>query len=367
MDDLRQRLENSRFPDAQPVDDWSQGIPLSYMKQIAEYWKNQYEFRRLETLLNRYEQYTTEMDGLDIHFIHAKSPEKNAQPLIITHGWPGSVVEFLKVIGPLTNPSAHGKPGQQAFHLICPSLPGYGFSGKPDDVGWTVEKIATCWSELMRLVGYQNYFAAGGDWGAAITTALAMKDTSGCRGIHLNMPLVAPDPKTMESLTDIEQDALRSRKHYKQYGSGYFEQQRTRPQTLAYGLVDSPIGQAAWILEKFMFWTDCNGHPENALTRDELIDNVMLYWLSASAGSSARLYWETPALDFTSIVTTPTGISIFPQEIFGCSKRWADKRFQRMVYWNRLEKGGHFAALEQPETYVQEIRACFTHIIECTD
>jgi pimeloyl-ACP methyl ester carboxylesterase len=291
-----------------------------------------------------------------------RSPHANALPLVITHGWPGSVVEFLKVIGPLTDPTAHGGEARDAFHVVCPTLPGYGFSDKPTRAGWGVQRIADAWASLMARLGYARYAAQGGDWGAMVTTCIGAQDPQHCAGIHLNMPIVAPDPATLNDLTPAEQSALAGMQHYQQWDSGYSKQQSTRPQTLGFGLVDSPAGQAAWILEKFWAWTDCNGHPENVLTRDELLDNVMLYWLPAAGASSARLYWESFGKPPFDPVTVPVGCSIFPKEIFRSSKRWAEKRFANLVYWNELERGGHFAAFEQPDAYVAEVRACFRHV-----
>ena len=282
---------------------------------------------------------------------------------MITHGWPGSVVEFLKVIGPLTDPARHGGDARDAFHVVCPSLPGYGFSDKPHEPGWDAPRIGRAWGKLMQRLGYSGWVAQGGDWGALVTTSIAQTETEHCRGVHLNMPIVAPDMETMHELSELEQSALAGMHHYNEWDSGYSKQQSTRPQTLGYGLADSPSGQAAWILEKFWAWTDCGDghhrHPELVLSRDELLDNVMVYWLTNSAASSARLYWEsfrTPNLD---PVTMPSGASIFPKEIFRSSRRWAEKRFQQLVYWNELDRGGHFAAFEQPELFVQEVRACF--------
>jgi pimeloyl-ACP methyl ester carboxylesterase len=359
LDDLKRRLEATRWPEPETVDDWSQGIPLSYVKEVCGYWTKVYDWRAREVRLNRFAQYKTEIDGLGIHFVHAQSPHAEALPLVITHGWPGSIVEFQKVIEPLTDPTAHGGAAADAFHVVCPSLPGYGFSDKPTASGWGVGRIADAWGQLMRRLGYERYFAQGGDWGAMVTTCIGAQDPGGCAGIHLNMPIALPDPETLGSLSEREQSAMASMQHYEQWDSGYSKQQSTRPQTLGYGLLDSPAGQAAWILEKFWSWTDCDGHPEKVLTRDELLDNVMLYWLPAAAASSARLYWESfrsPPMD---PVKVPVGCSIFPKEIFRTSKRWAEKRFGELIHWNELSKGGHFAAFEQPESFVDEVRTCF--------
>ena len=359
LDDLKKRLSMTRWPNKETPEDWSQGIPLGYMQELCDYWQHEYDWRAREERLNRFPQFITEIDGVDIHFIHLPSVHENARPLIITHGWPGSVVEFHKVIEPLADPTAHGGNTEDAFHVVVPSLPGYGFSGKPEVTGWGIEKIADVWGELMARLGYDHYFAQGGDWGAMVTTHIGLQDKEHCDAIHLNMPVVIPDPNTMAELTPSEQASLMSMKFYQDWDSGYSKQQSTRPQTVGYGLVDSPSGQAAWIIEKFYQWTDCNGHPENAISRDELLDNVMMYWLSKSAASSARLYWESFKNPPQDEVDIPTGCSIFPKEIVRPSERWIRKRFTNLKYYNELEKGGHFAAFEQPEIFLQEIRTYF--------
>ena len=359
LDDLKKRLSMTRWPNKETPEDWSQGIPLGYMKELCDYWQHEYDWRAREERLNRFPQFITEIDGVDIHFIHLPSVHENARPLIITHGWPGSVVEFHKVIEPLADPTAHGGNAEDAFHVVVPSLPGYGFSGKPEVTGWGIEKIADIWGALMARLGYDHYFAQGGDWGAMVTTHIGLQDKEHCDAIHLNMPVVIPDANTMAELTPSEQASLMSMKFYQDWDSGYSKQQSTRPQTVGYGLVDSPSGQAAWIIEKFYQWTDCNGHPENAISRDELLDNVMMYWLSKSAASSARLYWESFKNPPQDEVDIPTGCSIFPKEIVRPSERWIRKRFTNLKYYNELEKGGHFAAFEQPEIFLQEIRTYF--------
>jgi pimeloyl-ACP methyl ester carboxylesterase len=359
LEDLKRRLRATRWPDAQTVGDWSQGIPLDYVQKVCDYWARDYDWRKTEARLNALPQFQTDLDGVSIHFLHIKSHHSDALPLVLTHGWPGSIIEFLKVIPALTDPTAHGGHANEAFHVVCPTLPGYGFSGKPKQNGWTAEKIARAWSELMLRLGYQRYYAQGGDWGAVVTTAIGLQDTEHCHGIHLNMPIVRPDSATMSSLTEEEKDGLAGMQHYQDWDSGYSKQQSTRPQSLGYGLADSPAGQAAWILEKFWAWTDCNGNPENALTRDEMLDNVMLYWLPDAAASSARLYWESFNKLNYDPVRIPVGCSMFPKEIFRVSRRWAEKRYPNLVYWNKLDKGGHFAAFEQPELFVGELRACF--------
>ncbi|MBW2274388.1 MAG: epoxide hydrolase [Deltaproteobacteria bacterium] len=362
LEDLQRRLRATRWPEPEPVSDWSQGIPLAYLQELCAYWAEKYDWRAREARLNAFPQFRADALGLGIHFIHLRSPEANAMPLIMTHGWPGSIVEFHKVIGPLTDPAAHGGDPADAFHVVCPSLPGYGFSDKPTEPGWNVEKVGNAWAVLMSKLGYERYAAQGGDWGSMVTTRIGIQDPEHCLGIHLNMPIVIPDPETMGDLSESEQAALASLQHYEQWDSGYSKQQSTRPQTVGYGLVDSPAGQAGWIVEKFWSWTDCDGHPEQVLTRDELLDNVMLYWLPATGASSARLYWESFSKPNFEKVTVPTGCSIFPKEIIRSSRRWAEKRFTDIVYWNERDKGGHFAAFEQPEAFVEELRACFRYM-----
>jgi epoxide hydrolase len=356
---LQHRLHRTRWPEPETVGDWSQGIPLTYIRGLCEYWASGYDWRRCEEALNRVPQFRTEVDGLDLHFLHVCSPEAGATPLVMTHGWPGSIIEFLKVIGPLTDPVAHGGDAADAFHLVLPSLPGYGFSAKPARPGWSTVRIGDAWDELMTRLGYARYGAQGGDWGAQVTTGLAMNHADHLIGIHLNMPIVLPDPDTMSDLTERERAAMASLKQYTDWDSGYSKQQSTRPQTIGYALVDSPAGLCAWIVEKFWAWTDCDGDPANALTRDEMLDNVMLYWLTAAGASSARLYWESFAKPLLGPVQAPIGCSIFPKEIFRGSRRWAEKQFPTLRYWNEPEKGGHFAAFEQPELFVDEVRAAF--------
>ena len=362
LEDLKRRLQATRWPDKETPSDWTQGIPLSYMQEICTYWAEEYDWRRCESMLNGFDQFRTPIDGVGIHFLHIKSPHPKALPMVMTHGWPGSVIEFHKVIGPLTDPVAHGGDAADAFDIVCPTLPGYGFSNKPTSPGWGVEKIGQAWSELMARLGYDKYVAQGGDWGAIVTNCIGAQDPDHCLGIHMNMPIAPPDPETMNDLTEREQSALAGMQHYQDWDSGYSKQQSTRPQTVGYGLVDSPIGQAAWIIEKFWSWMDCDGHPENILTRDELLDNVMMYWLPGAGASSARLYWESfnnrPDLQ----VKVPVGCSIFPKEIFRTSRRWADKVFPNIIHFNELDKGGHFAAFEQPETFVNEVRTCFRNL-----
>ena len=331
------------------------------MKNMTDYWLKQYDFKRLETRLNRYENLITEIDGVDIHFMHIKSSNANAKPLLLTHGWPGSVVEFLKVIEGLTEPQSVGGSADDAFHLVIPSLPGFGFSGKPTSTGWGVDKIATAWVRLMGRLGYDSYFAQGGDWGALVTSWVARHDKN-CKGIHLNMVVVPPDSNATD-LTDIEKKALEGWQYYQDWDSGYSKQQSTRPQSIGYGLVDSPVGLAAWIIEKYWAWTDSNGDPENVLTKDEMLDNIMVYWLNAAGASSARIYWESFGGSLgTEPIATPMGGTDFPREIFRTSERFAKKFYTGLFYWSVRQSGGHFAAFEQPSVYVEEIQACFRQI-----
>jgi pimeloyl-ACP methyl ester carboxylesterase len=360
LNDLKSRLRNTRWPEAELVDDWSQGAPLHWIKEICGYWAEDYDWRRREASLNRFAQFTTEIDGLDIHYVHARSPHADAMPLIITHGWPGSIVEFHKVIEPLTNPTAHGGTAADAFHVVCPSLPGFGFSAKPTTTGWGVDHIATAWVRLMDRLGYTRYGAQGGDWGSAVTTSIGAQDPAHCAGIHITLAM-ASAPKTNGEPTPEEARALAGIKHYADWDSGYSKQQSTRPQTVGYGLTDSPAGQAAWILEKFWAWTDCDGHPENVLGRDELLDNLMLYWVTATAASSARLYWQSfgPGRRATHQVNVPTGVAVFPKEIVTPVRRWMEGRYTDIRHWSEMPKGGHFAAFEQPELFVGDVRAYF--------
>ena len=355
--DLRERIGRARWPEAETVDDWSQGVPLAYLREVCEHWRTAYDWRAVEARLNALDQFRTTVDGLGIHFIHQRSPHEDALPLVITHGWPGSVVEFLKVIGPLTDPTAHGGSASDAFHVVAPSLPGYGWSDKPTETGWGVERIAAAWTSLMGTLGYERFGAQGGDWGSMVTAAIGANHAAHVAGIHLNMAIALPN--TMEDLTEAEQSALAGMQHYQKWDSGYSKQQSTRPQTLGYGLADSPVGQCAWILEKLWAWTDCDGHPENALSRDEMLDDITLYWLTNTAASSARLYWESFESGSLDPISVPTGISVFPKEIFRTSERWARARFTDLRHFNALDRGGHFAAWEQPEAFVDEVRTFF--------
>ena len=359
IEDLKQRLANTRWPEKETVTDWSQGMPLAYSQELCEYWLNDYDWRQREARLNRYPQFTTELNDLAVHFVHVRSAHADAKPLLMTHGWPGSIAEFQAVIGPLVDPEAHGGKAEDAFHVVCPSLPGFGFSAKPASTGWSVDKIAQTWDLLMLRLGYSRYVAQGGDWGSIVTTTIAEQNLGHCEAIHVNMVVVEPDPATMDELTAIEQDAIAGIQYYYDSDSGYSKQQSTRPQTLAYGLTDSPVGQMTWMLEKFYAWMDCNGHPENVLSKDQLLDNVMLYWCTASAASSARLYWESFNNLSMREITLPVGCSVYPKDIFRASRRWAERRFKNLIHWSAFDQGGHFAALERPETFVDEVRSCF--------
>ncbi|RLQ23231.1 alpha/beta fold hydrolase [Seongchinamella sediminis] len=366
LDDLRRRLDATRWPEAETCDSWDQGMPLDYSRELAAYWARDYDWRRCEKTLNSWPNYQTTIQDIDIHFIHRPSSHPHALPLIISHGWPGSVIEFSKIIDALAQPELHGGDPADAFHVVAPSLPGFGFSGKSRGTGTGVEKIGRMWGELMARLGYERYVAQGGDWGSMITQSMGQTETTHCAGIHVNMPIVAPDPDTMDDLSPLEQSALDAMAFYNAHDSGYSRQQSTRPQTLAYGLADSPVGQMAWIVEKFYAWTDCEKdgvkHPEHVLSKDELLDNVMLYWLNNCAASSARLYWESFNSPNLEPIAMPVGCSIFPCEIFRCSRRWAEKRFSQLIHWNELDQGGHFAAFEQPEVFVQELRNCFRQL-----
>jgi pimeloyl-ACP methyl ester carboxylesterase len=363
LDDLRQRLAQARWPEREPVGDWSQGVPLAKLRALVDYWRRDYDWRRCEATLNGFDQYRTAIDGLDIHFLHVRSPHADALPILITHGWPGSVIEFFKIIGPLTDPAAHGGNAADAFHVVAPSLPGFGFSGKPAERGWNAERIARAWAELMRRLGYDRYIAQGGDWGSVVTTEMARQRAAGLAAIHLNMPFVIPDPLPTEGLSAEEQRAVDAYQRFLSDGFGYFHLQATRPQTIGYALTDSPVGQAAWIYEKFHAWTDNDGAPEDALTRDEILDNITLYWLTGTAASSARMYLENAAvIGAPPVIELPVGCSIFPREIVPAPRSWAERFYPNLIYWNELDRGGHFAAFEQPALFTQELRNCFRRL-----
>ena len=358
LDDLRRRLAQTRWPEAEVVDDWSQGAPLAWIQDMCTYWAEGYDWRSREAQLNRFDQFISTIDGLGIHFIHQRSPHAEAKPLVITHGWPGSIVEFHKVIEPLTHPTQHGGQASDAFHVICPTLPGFGFSGKPSETGWGVERIADAWAVLMARLGYHRYFAQGGDWGSAVTRSIGAQDPEHCEAIHITLAM-GTRPRLDGAPKPDELRAIKGGEYYQAWDSGYSKQQATRPQTLGYGLADSPAGQAAWILEKFWAWTDCDGHPENVLNRDELLDNVMMYWVTNSATSSARIYWESFGKTRAVHVSVPVGVAVYPKEIVTPVRSWMEADYPNIVHWSEQPKGGHFAAFEQPELFVADVRTCF--------
>jgi pimeloyl-ACP methyl ester carboxylesterase len=344
------------------VEDWSQGVPLAYLQELCAYWADGYDWRATEARLNALPQFRAQVDGLGVHFIHVRSPHPDALPLVVTHGWPGSFVEYLKVLEPLTDPPDPA----DAFHVVLPSLPGYAFSGRPASPGWGVQRIARAWAALMAGLGYERYGAQGGDWGTSVSTSIGQQDAAHVAGIHINPPIAPPDPDTFDDLTDAERAALRDLEEAGRTGSGYSGQMATRPQTIAYGLVDSPAALLAWIVEKIWTWTDHDGDLSAVLTHDEILDDVMLYWLPATGGSAGRLYWESFAQvsawftrEVNDEVAVPTGCSIFPGENPRPSRRWAAKRYTDIRHWNELPRGGHFAAWEQPELFVDELRAFF--------
>jgi len=361
LDDLRDRLARTRWPDELPGVGWDYGIPLSYLRELAEYWRTRYDWRAAEQRLNEFPQFTTTIDGATVHFLHVRSPEPDALPLVLTHGWPGSIVEFQEIIGPLTDPRAHGGNPADAFHLVVPSIPGYGFSGPTRETGWNVRRVATAWAELMSRLGYQRYGAQGGDWGSAISRDLGVVDPDQVVGVHVNMLFSTPpsDPAEMADLTDDEKARLGMAERYRDELSGYMKIQSTRPQTLAYALTDSPVGQLAWIAEKFREWTDSEQFPEDAVDRDQMLTNVMLYWLTGTAGSSARLYRES-ALNWgrQERSTVPTGVAVFPRDLVSPIRRFAERR-NNIVHWSEFDRGGHFAAMEEPDLLVGDVRAFF--------
>jgi len=350
VEDLRRRLKHTRWPDPESVEDWSQGVPLDYQRELAEYWEKEYDMRRLERLLGRFPNFKTEVDGLGIHYIHVQSPKADARPLIMTHGWPGSVVEFLEVIEPLS----------EDFHLVVPSLPGYGWSDKPAAAGTGVQRIGRLWDALMRQLGYDRYYAQGGDWGAVLAWTMSQQQPEGLAGVHVNLMLC--DRKVIGQLGDRtaeEQEQLDKLKRYRSQDSGYAKEQASKPQTLSYGLADSPAGQLAWVIEKFYNWTDNRGRPEDAIGRDALLDNVMVYWLTNTAASSARLYWESMVASLGSFdpIPGPLAYSKFPHEIFTFSERFVKTRVENLTYYGEPAAGGHFAAFEQPGLFVDELNA----------
>ena len=362
--DLKRRLADTRWPNKEPVADWSQGVPLAKARALVEYWRTRYDWRRVERSLNALPQFRTELHGLGIHFIHVRSKHSDALPIIITHGWPGSVIEFLQVIAPLVDPTAHGGKPDDAFHVVIPSLPGFGFSDKPTEPGWRLPRIATAWGALMQRLGYTRYVAQGGDWGAGVTTWMAKQQPPGLAAIHLNLPILFPPPPAPPGgYTAAEQPALAQLDKFVSDGSAYASIQGTRPQTLGYGLADSPAGQGMWIYEKFKEWTDNHGNPEDALSTDAMLDDISLYWFTDTAASSARLYFESFRNDFARMpLDLPVAVSLFKGDTFTPPKVWGERTYSKLFYWNEAPKGGHFAAFEQPELFVAELRKSFRHV-----
>lgn len=361
LQDLRERLSRTRWPEPELVGQWRQGVPIAKLRALCEYWREQYDWRRCEVMLNGWDPQRTVIEGLGIAFHHIRSPEAEALPVIMTHGWPGSTIEFNKVVGPLTDPVAHGGGREDALHLVLPHLPGYGFSEKPTEAGWGVPRIADAWIELMRRLGYDSgWCAQGGDWGGTVTLAIAAKAPAGCVGCHFNIGFVSPTPEQIAN-SDLKEQAILDRlRLFNKDQFGYAKEQSTRPQTIGYSLADSPVGQAPWIYEKFWEWTDNHGNPESIFTLDELLDNITLYWLTNSGASSARLYWESLGKYETSPISLPTAFSIFPNEVVRTSRRWAESQYKNIVYFNdAIAHGGHFAAFEQPATFIDEVRTSF--------
>lgn len=367
LDDLRRRLADTRWPSELPGVGWERGVPSGYIKELAEYWRTTYDWRAAEARLNAHPQFVTDIDNTSIHLLHVRSPEADALPLLITHGWPGSVAEFLDVIGPLSDPRSHGGDPKDAFHLVIPSVPGFGFSGPHKVPGWSTHRVAEAWAELMRRLGYDRYVAQGGDAGSVISLDLGRVDPEHVAGVHVNMLMTLPsgDPAELADLSQSDQARLARMARFDSDLSGYMRLQSTRPQTLSYGLTDSPVGQLAWIVEKFRDWTDSKKVPEDAVDRDLLLTIVTIYWLTRTAGSSAQLYYE----DADSLrrigtadgaqpppVTVPVGVAVFPHDILVPIRRLADRQLARITHWTEFGRGGHFAAMEQPELLVADIR-----------
>ena len=361
LDDLKRRLAQARWPERETVDDWSQGAPLEKVRALCDYWRDRYDWRRCEATLNGWDQHRITLDGLGIHFLHVRSPEPDALPMIMTHGWPGSVIEFHKVIGPLTDPVAHGGDARDAFHLVLPSLPGYGFSDKPTAPGWGFGRIARAWVTLMDRLGYDRYVAQGGDWGADITAHLGTTRPPGLAAIHLNSLFFDTEREVRGDPKPDEREAIAKGKYFADWEYGYYKLQGTRPQTVGYGLADSPVLQAAWIYEKLQAWSDNPGDVEQILSLDEMLDNIMLYWLPNAGASSGRLYWKNG--DDTALpIDLPVGVSQFAGAPEYAPRSWAERYYRNIIHWNELDRGGHFAAFEQPEPFVREIRDCFRSI-----
>ncbi len=367
LDELRRRLAATRWPAELPGNSWGRGVPLDYLKELAEYWRTSYDWRSAEAELNKYPQFITEIDGTDVHFLHVRSAEPDATPVILTHGWPGSIAEFTGIIGPLTDPRAHGGNPADAFHLVIPSIPGYGFSGPLREPGWDMVRIARAWAELMHRLGYDSYVPQGGDLGAWISLTLAGVDAAHIRGAHVNFLVTPPpeDPAEMAGLDESDLARLGLLARFVSDGSGYMRIQSTRPRTLSYGLTDSPVGQLAWVVEKFWEWTDSAKVPEDAVNRDQMLTNVMIYWLTATAGSAANLYYEVADLLPTAAtppgpqppLPVPLGVAVYPQDAALPIRQFADLQFPNIVHWREYDRGGHFAAMEQPDVFVTDLRA----------
>ncbi|MFJ8140899.1 epoxide hydrolase family protein [Streptomyces sp. NPDC096013] len=356
IDDLKRRLATTRWPDPETVDDWSQGVRVENARALVEYWERGYDWRRLESELNRFPQFLTEIDGLDIHFIHVRSKNPNAMPLILTHGWPGSILDFLKLIGPLTDPDSHGGDAADSFDVVIPSLPGFGFSQKPAKTGWTVSRTASAWAELMKRLGYTRWAAQGGDWGGVVTTDLGVMRPEGLVGIHLNTPYAFP-AQMPDNLSPEQRDAVETLAFYTGDLGGSNHLQGTKPETVGFALADSPAGQAAWIYEKFQSKTDNHGLAEDALNLDDILDTISLYWFTNSAASSARIYWENKTRTFAGpTLTLPVAVTVFPKDIPRVPRSWTEDTYTNLIHYGEADKGGHFAALEQPDTLVNEIR-----------
>lgn len=368
IEDLHRRITATRWPQELPGVGWKRGVPLGYLRELAEYWRDEYDWRTAEAELNQLPQYTTEIDGTTIHFLHVRSPEPGATPLLLTHGWPGSVAEFLDVVGPLSDPRAHGGDPGDAFHLVIPSLPGYGFSQPLAQTGWDVPRIAAAWAELMRRLGYECYGTQGGDAGSVISLEVARADPDHVIGAHVNMLMTFPsgDPTELADLSETDQARLGKLGLFDAELSGYMKVMATRPQTLAYGLNDSPVGLLAWIVEKFGEWTDSNGAPEDAVSRDRMLTNISIYWFTQAAGPSAHFYYEgaegvrqAAAGVQPPPLTTPVGVAVFPHDIFVPLRRLADRDIPTLSHWTEFDRGGHFAAMEQPRLLTDDIRAFF--------
>lgn len=365
LDDLRGRLAATRWPDAGPGSGWSRGVPLDYLQELAEYWRTGFDWRAAEAKLNAFPQFVTEIDGAAVHFVHVRSRHAGARPIILTHGWPGSVLEFLDLIGPLTDPEAHGGTAQDAFHVVIPTIPGFGFSGPTGQPGWNVARVARAWADLMRSLGYDQYIAQGGDWGKVISLELGLADAEHAAGVHINMLVTfPPDPAAVASLDAGDLERLGHGARFAEDGIGWQKIQSTRPQTLAYALTDSPVGQLAWIVEKFYEWTGAVERPEEVIDRDTILAIVTLYWLTATAGSSAQIYYETTptTADFIGTwggpwnLAMPVAVAVFPHDATRPIRTFAEKALPTLTQWTEHPDGGHFAALEQPAALVADIR-----------